>query len=77
MNLSKLWEIVKDREAWCSAAHGVAESDKTLWQNNSYIIFQIIFPFSILHSVEQNSLLAYNISFFIIYFKYNSVYISA
>ena len=22
MNLSELWEIVKDREAWCAAAHG-------------------------------------------------------
>ena len=30
MSLSELWEMVKDREAWCVVVHGVTESQTGL-----------------------------------------------
>ena len=52
MNLSRLWELVMDREAWCAAVHGVAESrtwlnDWTDWTehfNLSFIQTHLCFP---------------------------------
>ena len=35
MSLNKLQEIVKDRKAWCTIVHGVAESDMTKQLNNN------------------------------------------
>ena len=37
MTLSKLWEILKDREAWHAAVHGDAKLDMTEGLNNNNV----------------------------------------
>ena len=39
MNLSRLWEIVKDREGWHAAVHGV-EKSRTRLNNKSKILLE-------------------------------------
>ena len=40
MTLSKLWEILKDREAWQAAVHGDAKMDMTEGLNNTITYLQ-------------------------------------
>ena len=44
VSLSKLWEMVKDRKAWCAAVHGVVELDMTEQLNNNNSIKHWGFP---------------------------------
>ena len=45
MNLGKLWEIVRVREAWCAAVYGVVKSWTQIQRlnNNNKIALNIVF----------------------------------
>ena len=38
MSLSKLWETVKDREAWCAAVHGISKNQTQLSDSTTAMV---------------------------------------
>ena len=53
VNLSKLWKIVKDREAWCVAVYEVAELGMT-WRLNNNSILQAKIHFTLSRNFPLN-----------------------
>ena len=43
MSLSKLWEVVMDREDWCAAVHGLRKSDMIEHLNSTQLNFGLLF----------------------------------
>ena len=49
MSLSKLWEMVKDREAWRDAAHGVTKSETENFYYCYYLLSSVFWYFTFVY----------------------------
>ena len=50
MNLGRFQEMVRDRETWCAAVHGVMKSWNTTWQLNNNYLWKSFLPCKAQHN---------------------------
>ena len=86
VSLSKLWEIVKDREAWCTALHGVSRNWTWLsdWINNKTLVWSFFLsywhkasaqPSFVLHFTHSPALIAKQLDFSSRMFGYRKLWV--